>query len=204
MQRLSRAQKTLLTHLAEWQEAARVLSYQEAASELGYQAPSAIHRLVGALTDRGLIIRGQHLHQTRLTDAGWQALQRQPPQSGIPVLGAIAAGSPILAEEHISGWLPDLSPRSSRFALCVRGDSMIGDGILDGDLAVIDSEKSIHDGSIAAILHDGEATLKHVYRLQGGLRLVASNPAVPDRMLPADGDWRILGGLHLVVRAPSD
>jgi repressor LexA len=105
----------------------------------------------------------------------------------VPLLGHIAAGEPRLAFEDIVDVLP--LPRQQfcgqrLFALRVRGDSMIGAGILDGDIAVLDPDREPVDGSIAAVILEEEATLKRLYRSKGGVRLVAENPAFTELSIP--------------------
>jgi repressor LexA len=105
----------------------------------------------------------------------------------VPLLGRIAAGEPRSAIEDILDFLP--LPRQQfrgerLFALRVRGDSMIGAGILDGDIAVLDPDREPVDGSIAAVVLDEEATLKRIYRSKEGLRLVGENPAFMDINVP--------------------
>ena len=101
----------------------------------------------------------------------------------IPVVGHIAAGQPILAEEQLERKIPisaSLFPKGVRFALWVRGDSMVKVGITDGDLAVIRQQERVEDGEIAAVQIGDEATLKRVYVGSGGIRLKAENDAFPD------------------------
>ncbi|MFW5844592.1 MAG: LexA family protein [Planctomycetota bacterium] len=199
--RVTRKQSRLLAWLAEQAEAGAAPGFQDAAAALGYATPSAVHRLVAALAEQGLLERDKHLHRCRITDVGWRALGRCSPDKGIPILGAIAAGSPILAEEQVVGHLPDLQARAGRFALRINGESMVDAGIDDGDHAIIDAGREVRDGDIAAVLVEDEATLKRVRFSSTGIRLQAANPAHPERELHHERDrWLILGGLHAVVR----
>ena len=97
----------------------------------------------------------------------------------IPLRGTIAAGVPIWAEENIEDYLP-ISPAvfsgGELFALRVSGDSMIGAGIWNGDIAVIRKQDCVDDGEIGAVLIEQEATLKRVYSSPGLLVLKAENP----------------------------
>jgi repressor LexA len=101
----------------------------------------------------------------------------------IPLLGTIAAGLPIWAEQNIEDHLP-ISPAffcgGELFALRVSGDSMIGAGIRNGDIAVIQWQDCIENGEIAAVLIEQEATLKRVYLSSDLLVLKAENPAFED------------------------
>jgi repressor LexA len=96
----------------------------------------------------------------------------------VPVLGAIAAGAPILAEQHIEDQLPlpaSLVGHGSFFALTVRGDSMIEAAICDGDTVVVRQQPVADNGEIVAAMVDGEATVKVFFRREGRLELVARN-----------------------------
>ena len=112
----------------------------------------------------------------------------------VPIVGTIAAGTPILAEENIEGYAP-LQDRHADFALTIKGDSMIGDNIHPGDIVFIKQQPTIEIGEIAAVLIDGDATLKHFYRDGDSVTLVSSNPKYKP-MVYHKGDcdeFRILG-----------
>lgn len=116
----------------------------------------------------------------------------------IPVLGRIAAGAPILAEQHIEERL-SVDPRwvsgPGCFAVRVHGESMIGAGIMDGDYVVVRPQSTAENGEIAAVLIEGEATAKRFFRDQKGrIRLQPENPAFePIFIHPRRQDIRILG-----------
>lgn len=99
----------------------------------------------------------------------------------IPIVGTIACGSLIIAEEHIEGY--EHIPENSNVDFCLRakGDSMIGARILDGDLVYIRQQPEVESGEIAAVLVDNdEATLKRVYVINGSIILRAENPNHPE------------------------
>lgn len=101
----------------------------------------------------------------------------------IPLIGTIAAGLPILAQENIEGY--EFVPEDLRvdFCLRVKGDSMINARILDGDIVFIRKQPDIESGEIAAVMiDDEEATLKRVYKSNGTIILRAENPNYPDRV----------------------
>ena len=101
----------------------------------------------------------------------------------VPLVGEIACGTPILAEENIEDYV-DL-PRHIRadYALTCRGESMIGAGIHDGDVVYIRQQPEVQNGQIAAVRVDGDtATLKRFYSSGGTVTLVAENPAVPPQI----------------------
>lgn len=95
----------------------------------------------------------------------------------IPILGTIACGAPILAQEHIDGYtgVPDFL--NADFALRCKGDSMMGARIYDGDLVYIRRQETVQNGDIAAVLIDGEATLKRIRLGPDSIALMPENPA---------------------------
>lgn len=98
----------------------------------------------------------------------------------IPLIGEIACGTPITAEENVEDYIAVPAGVRADFCLRCKGDSM-KPTCLDGDLVLIRRQPDVEDGQIAAVIIDGEATLKHVYHLprRSGLQLVADNPAFP-------------------------
>ena len=97
----------------------------------------------------------------------------------IPLLGTIACGEPILAQENIEDQIPVPEFIHADFALRCKGDSMIGARIRDGDVVYIRSQPDVEDGEIAAVLIGEEATLKRVYKIPGRLQLRPENPSYP-------------------------
>jgi len=112
----------------------------------------------------------------------------------VPLLGEIAAGEPIYADEQMDIINCDESVKCD-FALKVRGDSMTGVRIFDGDVVFIRRQDDVDDGDIAAVLLDNEATLKHVYHIPNGLQLLSANPKYPPMIFTLDNcdSIRILG-----------
>ena len=114
-----------------------------------------------------------------------------PIQRGaVPIIGDIACGTPITAEQNIEGYadLPDGA--KADFALRCRGDSMTPT-FNDGDIVLIKQQKEVSNGQIAAVGIDGETTLKHVYRQEEGLLLTADNPSFSPIYVPADSNREI-------------
>ena len=98
----------------------------------------------------------------------------------VPVVGQIACGTPILAEENIDGYVELPAHVRADFALTCKGDSMINAGIRDGDVVYIRQQQEVENGQIAAVMVDGgEATLKRFYREGNTVTLIAENSAVP-------------------------
>lgn len=102
-----------------------------------------------------------------------------PKHGTVPLIGAIACGSPILAEENIEEYVDLPKHIRADFALTCRGDSMIGADIRDGDVVYIRQQAAVHSGQIAAVLIDDEATLKRVYLQGETVVLQPENPAYP-------------------------
>lgn len=110
-------------------------------------------------------------------------IERAERSKKIPIVGTIACGTPIIAQEYIEGYEHISEDTKADFCLRVKGDSMIGARILDGDLVYIRQQPEVENGEIAAVLIEGEeATLKRVYLLNGNLILRAENPAYQDLM----------------------
>ena len=124
----------------------------------------------------------------------------------IPVLGRIAAGNPIEALEHPESTITLeqglLGKSENLFALHVRGDSMIEDGILDGDIIFVEPQKSAPNGTIVAVMIDGEATVKRIYFENARVRLQPANAAMEPIYVGRDEfkDTQIVGRVTGVFR----
>ena len=101
-----------------------------------------------------------------------------PETKKIPLLGDIACGEPILAEENIEDYIKLDKDIPADFALRCKGDSMINDRIFDGDIVYIRQQPDVENGEIAAVLIDNEATLKRVYKYPHRIELRAANPTI--------------------------
>ncbi|HEY9199150.1 MAG TPA: transcriptional repressor LexA [Gammaproteobacteria bacterium] len=158
----------------------------EIAAGLGLQSRGTVHRYVQSLVDKGLLEhRPGSKRGLRLAEAESESA-RAPT---LPLLGRIAAGRPIEAipgEDEIN--LSDFLMGPNRYALRVFGDSMIGAGILDGDTVVVEHCDTARDGAIVvALIDDQEATLKRLRRRSdGGVMLIAENPAMPPMIYAAE------------------
>ena len=113
-------------------------------------------------------------------------------KDAVPIVGEIACGQPITAEQNIDGFaeLPD--GVTADFALRCKGDSMIPT-FQPGDLVLIRQQPEVEQGQIAAVGIDCEATLKRFYRNETGIVLIADNPAYPPQVYPAGTDVRVYG-----------
>ncbi len=152
---------------------------REIGTEIGVQSSCTVQRHLDALERKGFIRRDRYKYRSiELADAPVPPFIRAV---NVPVLGHIAAGAPILAQEHIEDTFPlpmDLvSEGDSVFMLRVRGDSMINAGIFDGDLVAVRQQPAADNGEIVAAMIEDEATVKRFFKDRGRFRLVAENPA---------------------------
>ncbi|AXX31321.1 transcriptional repressor LexA [Actinosynnema pretiosum subsp. pretiosum] len=176
---------------------------REIGDAVGLRSTSSVSRHLTALEEHGFLRRGASV--SRPVDVRLFLRPERRAESGdavaVPVVGHIAAGAPIAAEEHVDDVLTlsrDLTGRGTVFALRVRGDSMVDAAICDGDIVVVRQQHEAHSGQIVAAMIDDEATVK-VYRRRGGhVVLEPRNKAYAD----IDGDGAaILGVVVSVIRS---
>lgn len=119
----------------------------------------------------------------------------QPDLAQIPLIGQIACGEPILADENIESHVPAPIELKDCFALRCKGDSMINARIMDGDLVFVRPQIEVENGEIAAIRIDTEATLKRFYKIGDTIILRPENPQYPDQIYTATQflDVQIIG-----------
>ena len=123
--------------------------------------------------------------------------------TGIPLLGRVAAGQPILAEENFTDSLElaDMfGQNEGLFALRVRGDSMVDAGILEGDYVIVRRQETARPGEIVVALIGEEATVKRYQPRRGHIELVAENPRYEPIVVGRDASFRVLGTVRGVVR----
>lgn len=167
-------------------------SVREIGQAVGLRSPSSVHRYLGELEELGYITRDEG--KTRAITLTRSAA----PRSGVPILGTVAAGEPILAVEDALGYIPyDAGDRDEYFALRIRGRSMINAGILDGDMVIVRRQRTAESGEIVIALIGDEATCKRL-RLDGkSVVLMPEN----DEFSPIDGtNALILGRVTAVIR----
>jgi repressor LexA len=163
-------------------------SVREIARELELSAPT-VQQHLDALVRKGFARRSGAAFGLEFLDRPASAAARAVEEASVvvPVLGTIAAGRPIEAVEQHDDGIPvarDFA-RGDCFFLRVRGDSMRDDHILDGDLVLVRRQETVENGEIAvALLPDGTATLKRVYRERGRFRLQPANEAYPPIFAP--------------------
>ena len=174
---LTRRQREIFEFIrATFREENRPPTVREIARHFGFRSPKAATDHLAALEKKGFIRR-------RDRRARNIEVREELSPLGIPILGRIAAGEPVLAVENIEGSLSTTSlfaPGENTFALQVEGDSMTGAGILSGDYVIVESGGRVYNGSIAAVRIGDEATVKRVYFEKGRVRLKAENPKYED------------------------
>ena len=157
-------------------------SYAEISGHFAFKSLNAVRSHLNLIEKKGYIRLGcgkargiQLLHESKSTS--------KPREDSIPVLGNIAAGVPIWAEQNFDDFLP-IAPgffgRGELFALRIIGDSMVGAGIRNCDIAIIQKQSNVENGTIAAVLINQEATLKRVYLSPKSILLKADNPDFAD------------------------
>jgi repressor LexA len=181
-------------------------SVREIAEALGLRSPSTVHSHISSLVKYGYLRRDPSKPRAiEVVGRSEEPISSRPSQPGreVPLVGRIAAGTPILAEEDIQDTytLPtEIVGTGPVFMLEVRGDSMIDVGILNGDFVVVRRQPDALDGEIVAALVDGEeATIKRLERKDGQVILHAENEAY-EPMIFSDG-VEIIGKVVSVLRA---
>jgi repressor LexA len=154
---------------------------------VGLASPSTVHAHLAKLEAAGHIKRDPTKPRAmlvRVPDAESPAPASRPSVAALPLVGSVAAGAPILADQHIEDWVA--SPFEGDFVLRVRGDSMIEAGILDGDMVVVRQAQTASDGEIVVAQIEDEATVKRLKRVDGRVHLMPENaayePIVPDEV----------------------
>ena len=151
-------------------------SVRDIMSALGYKSTSTVHLYLHRLEELGYIHMEEGKSRAITVEASF-AKRR----SGVPILGKVTAGVPILAAENFDGYL-DFSPNGSKyapeslFALKISGNSMIGAGIFDGDHVVVERGDYAENGDIVVVMIEDEATVKTFYKEKRGFRLQPENP----------------------------
>lgn len=191
MARTTKKQEEILQFITVfYREHGYAPSVREICASVGLRSTGSVHYHLTALREAGKIdmepVKGRTI-----------MLSRPPEQERrIPVVGVVTAGYPILAQENISGFIP-WEGEEDCFALRVQGDSMIGAGILDGDLVIVRPQSTADHGDIVVALLGDEATVKRLSRRNGEIWLLPENPAYE----PIDGtDAVILGRVKGVQR----
>ena len=168
------------------------LTVEELAHKMGYKDKSSISKIENGKADipqSKIAAFADALETTTAYLMGWEekpqpaprpipkGFEPMPKMKKIPLVGSIACGTPILAQQNIDGHVDAPEDIRCDFALRCKGDSMIGAGIHDGDAVYIHIQPEVENGEIAAVRIGEEATLKHVYLHENFIELRPENPA---------------------------
>lgn len=170
-------------------------SVREIGQAVGLKSPSTVHFHIKGLENAGVLTKAAgKTRAMTLTEE-----EEGPQRDKIPLVGNVAAGSPILAEECVEEYLTYDTDGlvGEHFALKVRGESMLGAGILPGDLVIVHQQQSFRNGDIVVGLFEDEATVKTYHMEKGHLWLLPENPDYD----PIDGQGaQLLGKVVAVIR----
>jgi len=181
-------------------------SVREIGDAVGLRSPSSVHSQIASLQRNGYLRKDPS--RPRAIEVQFDPeteLVRSPAATkGVPLVGDIAAGAPIVAEERVEQVYPlprELVGEGTLFALRVRGESMLQAGVLPGDLVVVRQQPTVDQGEMCAALIDGEATVKFLRRTKAGeIFLDPANDGYDPIPVTADQDAAILGKVVTVIR----
>ena len=185
-------EKKVLDYIVSCSDEGISPTIREICNELGIRSTSTTLRYVNHLVDEGYVEKKDGVNRT-LRPVGMAGKR-------IPVVGTITAGQPITAIENITEYMmfpPARKYSGKLFALNVQGESMINAGILNGDIVVVEQCSTVENGEIAAVMVNGEATVKRFFKENGHYRLQPEN----DTMSPIiTENCEILGKIAAVIR----
>lgn len=170
-------------------------SVREIGQAVGLKSPSTVHFHIKGLENAGVLTKAAGKTRAMTLTEETEVARRDK----IPLVGNVAAGAPILAEECIEEYLTYDTDGlvGEHFALKVRGESMLYAGILPGDLVIVHQQENARNGEIVVALFEDEATVKTLRRKDGHTWLMPENPDYE----PIDGDGaQILGRVVAVIR----
>ena len=155
-------------------------SVREICEAVHLKSTSSVHSHLETLEENGYIRRDPTKPRTIvILDDNFNLTRRE--MVNIPVLGTVAAGQPILAQENIENYFPipaELLPNQKTFMLRVKGDSMINAGIFNGDQIIVAQQETAENGEIVVALLDDSATVKRFFKENGHFRLQPENDAM--------------------------
>lgn len=203
MEPLTKKQQQIFEFIAAKLGAARSPSQREIAARFGL-AQNSVYQIVGYLKQKGYLADSGGHRGLVLTPQSARAMKQR---QGVPIVGQVAAGTPVLAQQNIEGYVDvkDLLGLSGdAFLLRVRGDSMVDVGIMDGDYVAVAPAPRVANGQIAVVLLDDEATVKKVYVQKNRIALRPANRRAGYKtqyVRRGDKDVRIIGKVTGCIRS---
>ncbi|SDZ90154.1 repressor LexA [Oribacterium sp. KHPX15] len=175
-------------------------SVRDICAAVGLKSTSSVFTYINDLETMGLIKKDpSHPRALMITTSEFRsAPEREVAQ--VPLVGTVAAGLPLLAQENITDYFPipvDMLPNKSVFMLTIKGESMINCGILNGDRVIVEQQETCNDGEIVVALVDDSATVKRFYKEDGHIRLQPENDSMDPIIVP---DCKILGKVIGLIR----
>lgn len=198
--KISKKQQEILEYIkAQILERGFPPAVREICEAVHLKSTSSVHSHLETLEKNGYIRRDPTKPRAiEILDYTFNLTRRE--MSNVPVIGYVAAGEPLLAQEHIENYFPiptEMLPNKQTFLLKVKGESMINAGILDGDMVLVQEEHTASNGDMVVALIDDGATVKTFYKEQNYIRLQPEN----DNMEPIIvRDVSILGTVIGVFR----
>ena len=166
---------------------------------VGLKSTSSVHSHLESLEKNGYIRRDPTKPRAiEIIDDNFNLVRREV--VNVPLVGQVAAGQPILADENISSYFPvpaEYMPKGQSFMLKVKGESMINAGIFDGDHIIVEQQNTARNGDIIVALMEDSATVKTFYKEDGHIRLQPENDTMDPIIVP---DCQILGKVFGVLR----
>lgn len=207
MEELPPRQRELLDFVASFTDQKGIPpTLREIGEAMGIKSTNGVSDQVKALIKKGYLERvgdartSRGIRVTHSARGGF----RDNSTVAVPVIGRVAAGSPILAEENYAGTLhmdaTTMPHQAPVFALVIHGNSMIDDGILDGDYVFVRQQSEARNGDIVVAMVDGDATCKRFFRERGRVRLQPANVDMGDIIVDASRQFSILGVVIGVYR----
>ncbi|MCI8318481.1 MAG: transcriptional repressor LexA [Lachnospiraceae bacterium] len=172
---------------------------REICQAVGLKSTSSVHSHLESLEKNGYIRRDPTKPRAiEILDDSFQMVRRE--MVNVPIIGTVAAGQPILAEQNIEGYFPvpsELMPNAQSFILKVKGESMINAGILNGDSVIVQRQSTARNGEMVVALVEDSATVKTFYKEDGYYRLQPENDTMEPIIVE---DCQILGKVFGVFR----
>lgn len=172
---------------------------REICQAVGLKSTSSVHSHLESLERNGYIRRDPTKPRAiEILDESFNMIRRE--MVNVPIIGTVAAGQPILAEQNIEGYFPiptEYMPNKQSFMLKVKGESMINAGIFDGDKVLVKQQATAENGDIVVALVDDSATVKTYYKENGHYRLQPENDSMDPIIVE---DVQILGKVFGVFR----